>query len=158
EVKFRIQDMPYDLLARHQLRDLLRAAVKVLITVGELGPALVGMTVDVPRPPSTNVVDGVEHFVRRLVHGERRGVVLGGHDQLLLLLSSLRSGHCWDSSRSPSRRARADASQQGRTRLLDASSGFLDRLARIGEAHAKGWRKAAILTREHDDIGRIEKV
>jgi hypothetical protein len=50
--------MPHDFPARHQLGDFLRAAMNVLIAVGELGAELISAPVDVARPPSTYVIDG----------------------------------------------------------------------------------------------------
>src|SRR5512147_2284340 len=71
EVDARVRDVPDDPLARHQLGDLLGAAVEPLVAVGELRAELVGAPVDLPRPPPTHVVDGVKDLVGRLVHRER---------------------------------------------------------------------------------------
>src|ERR1019366_9880376 len=63
-----VGNMPGDLLAGNEFHDLLRGAVRIFVTIRELSSQLVGGALDLSRPPSTNVVDGGEGFVRRLVH------------------------------------------------------------------------------------------
>jgi len=62
-----LQDEPHDLFVRDALDDLELGIVDVLDAIREL-VADTGMTTfDVFAPPSTNVVDGIENFLRGLV-------------------------------------------------------------------------------------------
>src|SRR5262249_53014189 len=74
-----VRDMPDHLLAGHPFSDLVQAAVKILVAVLELGAELVGTTVDLPRPPSPEVVDGVEDLFGRLVDHKGSGEILSAH-------------------------------------------------------------------------------
>ena len=65
-----VHHAPDDLLAGDEFRDLLFGIVDVLVTVRELRPELVGAAFDVSGPPSANIVDGIEGFLRSPVHGE----------------------------------------------------------------------------------------
>jgi hypothetical protein len=80
EADVTVHDVPNDSLARHPFGDLLGGAVQVFVAVRELGTELVRAAVDFPRPPSANVVDGLEDFFGRLVDGERRGEISIAHD------------------------------------------------------------------------------
>src|SRR5512135_1496108 len=66
EVEAGIRDVPDHPFARHQVSDLLRTAVDVLVAVGELGAETVGTAGDLSRPPRPHVVDGGEDLGRRL--------------------------------------------------------------------------------------------
>ena len=55
-----VGNMPGNLLAGNEFRDLLRGAVRIFVTIRELGSQLVGGARDLSRPPSTNVVDRSE--------------------------------------------------------------------------------------------------
>src|SRR5688500_9089735 len=71
--------MPYDFRARYQFSDLLRAAVKVSGAELKLSAECVGTSLNVFRPPATNVVDGSKNVFGRLVYRKRSGVVLIAH-------------------------------------------------------------------------------
>ena len=62
KIQMRIGHVPYDALPRHQLRDLLCAAVNILVPVRKHLAQFVGVPVDFSRPPPANIVDGVEDF------------------------------------------------------------------------------------------------
>jgi hypothetical protein len=73
---------PDDLRARDEFNYLDSAAMDVLVSIGELGATFVGAAFNFLRPPSTNVIDGIEHFFRRLVYGEADGEVLILHGEV----------------------------------------------------------------------------
>src|SRR5579859_132693 len=78
-----LRDVPHDLLAGHELGDLLRRAVDVLVAVRERAAEDVGGAVDLARPPSAHVVDGVEHLLGRGVDGDaQREALLRVHGRL----------------------------------------------------------------------------
>ena len=88
KVDVAVHDMPDDLLAGHPFSDPLCGVMDVFIAVSELGAELVGASVKFSRPPSTNVVDGVEDFFGRLLDRKRGRVIFGVHCLLSLWLSS----------------------------------------------------------------------
>ena len=61
------QDMPYDLVPRHEFSDLLGAEVKIFVVELKLSTELVGTTVNFLRPPFANMMDGFENFFRSLI-------------------------------------------------------------------------------------------
>src|SRR5579872_804648 len=83
EVDLAGRDVPHDLLARHELGDLLRGPVELLVAVGPLGTERVRAAVDLSGPPPSDVVDRVEGFLRRLIDQDGRREILGLHDRLL---------------------------------------------------------------------------
>src|SRR5215510_5454173 len=66
EAKPAVGYAPDELLAGNEFRYLLRRAVDVLVTVGELGAELVGVALVLPRPPCADVRDGGECCFRSL--------------------------------------------------------------------------------------------
>src|SRR5207244_5311800 len=62
-----LQDEPHDLFVWDALDDLELGIVDVLDAIRELVADTVMTTFDVFAPPSTNVVDGLENFLRGLV-------------------------------------------------------------------------------------------
>jgi len=71
KVKLGFRYMPYRFLVRYQFRDLLSAAVKVLVVELKLSTEFVSLTLNFFRPPPTNIVDGVRDFLGRLVYRKR---------------------------------------------------------------------------------------
>ena len=55
-----VHDLPDDFPIGNELGDLLLTAVDILVAIGEFVAELVGVAVDLPRPPGANVVDGGE--------------------------------------------------------------------------------------------------
>jgi hypothetical protein len=60
--------MPDHFLARNKFCDLLFGTVHIFIPVGELGAEPVSVTLDLSRPPPTDIVDRFKNLFRRLVH------------------------------------------------------------------------------------------
>src|SRR5579863_5332928 len=83
EIDLRIGDMPDNFLSGYPLRDLLGAAVKVLVAIRKFSAELIGPTVDLARPPSSHIVDGGKDFLRRLVDRKGRCVIFA-HGLLLV--------------------------------------------------------------------------
>src|SRR5580692_3580663 len=77
--------MPNDFLAGNEFRDLLCGAVYILITVRKLGAGFVGVALDCSRPPSTNIVDGSEGFMRSLFYRNGSGKILCFHESPFVL-------------------------------------------------------------------------
>src|ERR1022692_4308842 len=65
-----VENVPHDLFTGDQFGDLLLGVMDVLIPVRELLAESVGTPLDVSGPPSTNVIDGGEDFVRARAHRE----------------------------------------------------------------------------------------
>src|SRR5262245_40961737 len=63
-----IQHMPDDCLARDELGNLHFAPVYVPDRVRELAVELISVAFNFSRPPSTNILDGLEDFLRSLVY------------------------------------------------------------------------------------------
>jgi hypothetical protein len=63
--------MPDDLPPRHEFRDLLRAAVNVLVPVRKYLTELVGYSIDFSGPPPANIVDGVKNLFRDCLHQKK---------------------------------------------------------------------------------------
>jgi len=62
-----LQDEPHDLFVRDALDDPELGIVDILDSIRELVADTGMITFDVFAPPSTNVVDGLENFLRGLV-------------------------------------------------------------------------------------------
>jgi hypothetical protein len=56
--------------------------VDIFVVIRELVPEFVGGAFNFLRPPSTNILDGLEGFLRSLVYRKGRGEVLIRHDFL----------------------------------------------------------------------------
>jgi len=69
-------DMPYDLLSWHPFGDLVGAEVKFFVVELKFSTEFVSSAFDFFRPPSTNVVDGIEDFFRGLIYRYGSGVIL----------------------------------------------------------------------------------
>jgi hypothetical protein len=61
----------------------------VLVTIRKLIAEFAGATFNFFRPPSANIIDGGEGFLRRLVYRKGRGEILFCHESLLLSFLSL---------------------------------------------------------------------
>src|SRR5262245_39536373 len=81
-----IQHQPDDLLVRDDFNEPLPGIVDVLVPVGEFVAELCSAALDVSRPPSADIGDGVKNLFRRLVDREGRGEALDGHLKLLFVL------------------------------------------------------------------------
>jgi hypothetical protein len=79
EIDLRVAHVPYDFLARHEFSDLLGAAMEILVPISKLGAKLVGVAINVTRPPGAHIGDGVKDLFRRLVDRNGRGVIPIGH-------------------------------------------------------------------------------
>ena len=82
EVEERFLNVPNDSLVREELADLLLGVVDVLVAIGELGAERVGVPFDVARPPSADVVDSREDFLRGLLDD------VGSGESLLVMVLS----------------------------------------------------------------------
>jgi len=84
ETEVVVQHLPNDFLVGNELNDLHSATVDVLVMIAELGTEPVGVTINLSRPPTTDVIDGLEDFCRSLVYREAGSVVFVIHFLILL--------------------------------------------------------------------------
>lgn len=80
KVEIVVQHVPYDSFAWHELGDLQRATVNVVVVVIEHRSEFVGVALYCLRPPAANVINGFENFFWGLVYRKGGGVVLIIHD------------------------------------------------------------------------------
>jgi hypothetical protein len=61
----------------------------VLVTIRPLGAKLIGAALNITRPPSSNIIHGIEYFFRRLLYEERRGETFhlaNAHSRVAILI------------------------------------------------------------------------
>lgn len=80
EIEIVIQNEPNDFLARNELRYPQLATMDILVSICELRPESVGPSLNLLRPPSTNVLNGIEDVTWGLIHCKSRGGTLFCHD------------------------------------------------------------------------------
>src|SRR5579859_3703036 len=68
EVNLAIQDMPHNLLPRHEFSDLLSAIMGITGAKLKLSTEFISAPLNVFGPPATNVVHGSKNWFGRLVH------------------------------------------------------------------------------------------
>src|ERR1700677_3098645 len=86
ETQEAVLHVPDNPLPRDELGDLLLGVVHVFVAVRPFVAEMVGLALDVARPPSANIVDGVEGLPGRLLDRKRESQTLLGHRLLLTLV------------------------------------------------------------------------
>ena len=76
ELRAALQNKPNNFFLRNEFCYFQFATMEVFVAIRELAAEFVGTTFDISSPPSTNIIDGIEGFLRSLVYRKGLDIIL----------------------------------------------------------------------------------